>query len=207
MEDRIRDGLKRFQTEIFPQRRRQFEQLAASQSPRALFLTCGDSRIHPELLTGSEPGEIFVERNPGNMVPIYNDGSRVGVSTSIEYAMVELEVPRIIICGHSDCGAIKAILHPEKLGRIPAVSRWLSLGRDALALLDDGFKQTSDAERITRLTKLNVLSQMKHLETHPSVIERLRCNDLTIQGWVYEIHTGRVEAFNPQTGEFEIWPD
>jgi carbonic anhydrase len=121
--------------------------------------------------------------------------------------LVELEVPRIIICGHSDCGAIKAILHPEKLGRIPAVSRWLSFGRDALALLDNEFKQTSDAERITRLTKLNVLSQMKHLETHPSVIERLRCNDLTIQGWVYEIHTGRVEAFNAQTGEFEIWPD
>ena len=93
MEDRIRDGLKRFQTEIFPQRRRQFEQLAASQSPRALFLTCGDSRIHPELLTGSEPGEIFVERNPGNMVPIYNDGSRVGVSTSIEYAIGRARSP------------------------------------------------------------------------------------------------------------------
>ena len=89
-----------------------------------------------------------MERNPGNMVPIYDEDSCIGVSASIEYAIVELKVPRIIICGHSDCGVIKAILHPEKLGRIPAVSRWLSFGGDALSLLDKGFKQTSDASEL-----------------------------------------------------------
>jgi carbonic anhydrase len=204
--DEIRAGVKRFYLEVFPERRHLYERVATSQQPRALFLTCGDSRIDPELLTGSGPGEIFVERNPGNMVPVYNEDAQVGVSASIEYAVSVLQVPHIIVCGHSNCGAMKAVLHPESLATLPAVRHWLHLASPALDILDRAHTRGTDEERLGCLTRLNVIEQMKHLETHPAVVERLRQGRLTIDGWMYEIHTGRVEAYNSNSGKFEPFP-
>jgi len=203
--DEIRAGVRRFQKEIFPRRRHLYEGVATTQSPRALFLTCGDSRIDPELLTGSGPGEIFVERNPGNIVPIYDECSRVGVSASIEYAVAVLQVPHIIVCGHSNCGAMKALLHPETLATHSAVRQWLSFAEPALDILDRDHRDATDDARLALLTKLNVVQQMKHLESHPAVVERLLQRRLTIDGWVYEIHTGKVESFNLTTGRFEAF--
>jgi carbonic anhydrase len=117
--ERIREGVRRFSTEIFPQKQELYADLAERKEPEALLLTCGDSRINPALLTGSEPGEIFVGRTPGKIVPIYNEADRVGVSASIEYAVAVLGVQNIIICGHSARGAMDALLQSETLKAIP----------------------------------------------------------------------------------------
>jgi len=205
--ERIREGVRRFRREIFPQRRELYESLAEKQKPDALFLTCGDSRIDPSLLTGTEPGQIFVERTPGNIVPNYDDTARVGVSASIEYAVAVLGVQDIIICGHSACGAMKGLLHPEQLTAIPATARWLTFAAPAVELLEKGHHMLNEEQRLDTLIQLNVLEQMAHLHTHPSVEARFQTGTLGIHGWFYEIHTGWVDAYNPATGRFERWPD
>lgn len=120
-------GIGRFRRDVFPQRQEQFENLADAQQPKALFLTCADSRVLPAMITQTGPGELFVERNPGNLAPIYS-GEAVGVSASVEYAVAALKTPDVIICGHSNCGAVKGILHPEAVADMPAVARWLRYG-------------------------------------------------------------------------------
>jgi carbonic anhydrase len=205
--ERIREGVRRFRRKVFPERRALYESLAEKQKPIALFLTCGDSRIDPSLLTGTDPGEIFVERTPGNIVPIYDESTRVGTSASIEYAVAVLGVSDIIVCGHSACGAMKGVLHPETLGDVPATARWLIYAARALEEFDRTHRGLDDAERLPALTRLNVLQQLSHLHTHPAVEARIERGTLGIHGWFYEIHTGRVEAYDPATGRFESWPD
>jgi carbonic anhydrase len=194
--ERIYKGLRRFQSEVFPERREFYERVATSQKPDSLFVTCGDSRIDPELLTQSGPGEVFVERNPGNLIPIYDENSLAGESASIEFAVVALEVPSIVICGHSDCGAMKGIMHPENLKNLPAVSRWLTYGAH-------GPHEATEEDRLQEITRMNVLLQMENLKTHPCVAERMSAGKLKVYGWVYEIHTGQVEVYNPANGVFE----
>jgi carbonic anhydrase len=184
-----------------------YESLAEKQKPHTLFLTCGDSRIEPSVLTGTKPGEIFVERTPGNIVPMYDDAASVGVSASIEYAVATLEVANVIVCGHSTCGAMEALLKPNKLDRLPATSRWLKYAQPAVDQLNRKYPLTVDSARLTILTKLNVLEQMTHLRSHPAVEERLQRGTLGIFGWFYEIHTGTVEVFDPVKGIFGRWPE
>jgi len=201
LEQVIRDGVRRFRAEVFPKRREVYEELADRQHPFALFLTCGDSRIDPCLLTGTEPGQIFVERTPGNIVPVYDDTASVGVSASIEYAIAVLGVEDVIVCGHSACGAMKAVLDPEHLADLPATARWLKYAEPALRNLGaDG------PGRLDRLVRLNVVEQMTHLHTHPAVQARLRAGRLGIHGWFYEIHTGTVETYDHAAGAFHPWP-
>ena len=202
----LKRGVRRFRTELFPKKRALYERLAEKQSPYALFLTCGDSRISPSALTGTDPGRMFVERTPGNIVPIYDNMASVGVSASIEYSISVLGVRDVVICGHSACGAMKGLLHPQDLSDLPATSRWLRYAQPALEILQQRYRTLSDAERLKQLCQLNVVEQLAHLYTHPSVEERLQRGGLGIHGWYYEIHTGRVEAYNQKTGEFEIWP-
>jgi carbonic anhydrase len=148
-----------------------------------------------------------VERTPGNIVPIFDETVSVGVSASIEYAVAVLGVQDLIVCGHSACGAMKGLLHPEILAKIPATSRWLKYAQPAVELLERDERGMDDAERLKILTQLNVLVQMGHLHTHPAVEERFNAGTLGIHGWFYEIHTGTVDAYNPATGKFEPWPD
>jgi carbonic anhydrase len=195
-------GVQDFRTTVFPHKRELFEGLAEKQVPLALFITCGDSRIDPSLLTGTAPGEIFVERTPGNIVPIYQEDVSVGVSASIEYAVAVLEVKDIIVCGHSACGAMKALLHPEDLASLPATARWLKYADPVLETLPRD--NVNSAEKLKRLAQMNVLEQMRHLHTHPAVEQRFQSGTLGIHGWYYEIHTGVVEAYHPSTDNFEV---
>ena len=199
-------GIGRFRRDVFPQRRAQFESLADIQQPKALFLTCADSRIVPSMITQTGPGELFVERNPGNIAPIYS-GAAVGVSASIEYAITALKTPHVIICGHSDCGAVKGILHPDAVADMPAVARWLRYGDEARQRLGDEAPAIDEEERLRRLTELNVLVQMEHLATHPAVQQALADGRLAIHGWVYEIETGEVRAYDPARGVFVPFPE
>ena len=199
-------GVRRFRTEVFPKKRVLYERLAEKQSPYALFLTCGDSRISPSALTGTDPGKMFVERTPGNIVPVYDETASVGVSASIEYSISVLGVHDVVICGHSACGAMKSLLHPEHLNELPATARWLRYALPAKEILEQRYSGCSDTERLKRLCQLNVIEQLGHLHTHPSVDARFKSGTLGIHGWYYEIHTGRIEAYNQKTGEFEEWP-
>lgn len=198
-------GVDRFRKSVFPKRQPLFKRLARSQQPKALFLTCADSRVVPALITQTKPGELFVERNPGNLVPVYSTES-VGVSASIEYAITALGTHHVIVCGHSDCGAVKGILHPEQLAAMPAVARWLRFGEEALGLLQAQHPQEDEATRIRLLTRLNVVVQMEHLKTHPAVQAALVADRLEIHGWVYDIETGDVWAWDAKQNDFGLFP-
>ncbi len=203
--DELRQGVLRFRKKVFPLRRAVYEQLANHQAPQILFLTCIDSRVDPGDLCDADPGDMFVERTPGNLVPIYSE-ARVGVSASIEYAVAALNVTDIIICGHSDCGALKALLHPEKLEELPAVERWLHYADEAISAVKVLPPEIRNDEKLHQLCQQNVIAQIDHLRTHPSVQKRLEAGNLNLHGWVYEIHTGEVHAYNYDTKSFALWP-
>ena len=200
--DVLKAGVTRFQQHIFPKRRLLFEKLAKAQKPEALFLTCADSRVIPSLITHTGPGQLFVERNPGNLVPIYRKEA-VGVSASIEYAVTALRVEHIVICGHSDCGVIKGILYPDSVTKLPAVARWTEFGMPARDALFAEYPHLPEAEQLPILTEFNVLNQIDNLSTHPSVQQALQEERLTIHGWVYHIESGEVREYNAGLKRFE----
>lgn len=198
-------GVKRFREEVYPAQRELFEKLAHEQTPRAMFITCADSRIIPELITQSAPGDLFVTRNVGNVVPPYGQ-MMGGVSTAIEFAVVALGVHHIIICGHSDCGAMKAVLNPEQLERMPTVKAWLRHSEVAKIVVEENCG-CADHNTLGILTEENVLAQLGHLSTHPSVAARLARGDLFIHGWVYDIGTSQIRAYDAERGEFRLITD
>lgn len=198
---RIAKGVRKFQTEIFPEQRALFESLRRKQDPLALFITCADSRILPNMITQSVPGEIFTDRNPGNMVPPYGEFVG-GVTSGVEYANLVLKVPLIIICGHTDCGVMKALLHPETTIGMPGVQQWMRHGNEARQVVMHESSDRTDEEKLHRLTEANVLQQIEHLKTHPSVASRLAAGEVMIRGWVYDIGSGSIRQADPETGEF-----
>jgi len=191
--DRLKEGILRFQTEVYPAQAETYRKAASEpQQPAALIVTCADSRIDPELITQSGPGELFVTRNIGNLVPAYGE-MLGGVSAVVEYAVSALKVKHIAVCGHSDCGAMKALLQPESLESMATVKRWMRNAEAALSVADSlSGKDEKPNERLRKLTEENVLLQMQHLRTHPSVAGALAREVLTISGWVYDIGTGQV---------------
>lgn len=210
---RLLAGYARFRTTVFPQRAQLFHSLAESQKPSTLFITCADSRVVPDLITQSNPGDLFICRNAGNIVPAYGDATG-GVTATIEYAVQALGVENIIVCGHSDCGAMKAVLSGKKHEGMPAVDAWLKHSASAMEVLrqhdahDGGKVQlVSPAERLRALTRANVMSQLAHLQTHPSVAAKLSSGRINLYGWVYEIHSGQIQSYDPAVGKFVKLPD
>src|SRR5574343_94863 len=197
----IVDGFKRFRNEVFPQQEELFKKLATAQNPRAMFITCADSRVVPELITQSSPGDLFVNRNVGNVVPAYGQ-MMGGVSTAIEYAVMALGVQHIVVCGHSDCGAMKAVLNPASLETMPTVRAWLRHAEVARSVVADNCNCGSDHETLGVLTEENVVAQLDHLRTHPSVAARLASGQLHIHGWVYDIDSGGIRAYDAASGKF-----
>jgi carbonic anhydrase len=189
----LKAGIRKFRKDVYPKQAEAYRKAASEpQKPDALIVTCADSRIDPELITQSGPGEIFVTRNIGNLVPAYGE-MMGGVSAVIEYAVGALKVKHVVVCGHSDCGAMKALLHPESLEPLPAVKRWMTNAAAAVSVASSLSKPDEDAStRLRRLTEENVLLQMQHLRTHPSIAGALAREELSISGWVYDIATGEV---------------
>ncbi|MCO7553208.1 carbonic anhydrase [Metapseudomonas otitidis] len=194
------EGCRRFREQVFPEQRALFQRLARSQAPRTLFITCADSRVAPELITQSAPGDLFVTRNVGNLVPAYGQMNG-GVSTAIEYAVLALGVQHIIVCGHSDCGAMKAVLAPETLGPMPTVRAWLRHAEVARSLVERNCTCATH-DTLGVLTEENVVAQLDHLRTHPAVAARLAAGQLFIHGWVYDIETAAIRAYDAETGGF-----
>jgi carbonic anhydrase len=191
----------RFRREVFPQHRDLFENLAETQNPSVLFITCADSRIVPDLILQSGPGDLFVCRNAGNIIPPYGEMTG-GVSATIEYAVDVLQVRAIVVCGHSDCGAMKALLTPEKVANLPTVAAWLRQAESARRIVAEHYADHDERAVVDALVEENVVAQIEHLETHPSVISRLRRGDLDIYGWVYRIHTGEIVTLDASQGRF-----
>ncbi|HCP28471.1 MAG TPA: carbonate dehydratase, partial [Pseudomonas sp.] len=189
----IVDGFLRFHHDVFPEQQELFKKLATAQTPRAMFITCADSRIVPELITQSSPGDLFVTRNVGNVVPPYGQMNG-GVSSAIEYAVMALKVHHIIVCGHSDCGAMRAVLNPQSLAKMPTVSAWLRHAEVARTVVENNCTCETEHENMQVLTKENVIAQLHHLRTHPSVASRLAAGELYIHGWVYDIEPSKIEA-------------
>jgi carbonic anhydrase len=199
--DQILRGLKRFQKKVYPKHRELFQKLALQQRPAALFITCADSRIDPCLLTQTKPGELFICRVIGNIVPRYPE-SIGGVSATIEYAVGVLGVPDVIVCGHTDCGVMKGVLNPEALKPLANVSAWLGHAQPAREALAKSEGTLSDPEFLLALTERNVVEQLKNLHTHPAVAARLEEGSLKLHGWVYHIGKGIVTTYNSRRERF-----
>jgi carbonic anhydrase len=201
--EKILAGVSQFRRAIYPQNRSFFQQLAAKQQkPIALFITCSDSRVHPNLITQTEPGELFLLRNAGNIVPPY--GARGGEAATIEYSVEVLGIRDIVVCGHSQCGAIKALLDGEKLGNAPAVRDWCHHAEATRRIVEQKYPSLSGGELGAVAAQENVLVQMNHVGTHPSVAVRLASRELRIHGWYYDIGSGEILQYDAAAGRFEL---
>lgn len=199
--EKVVSGLAKFQEEVYPQNRDLFEGLASGQKPETLFITCSDSRIDPCLLTQTKPGDIFICRNAGNIVPAYGEVIG-GVSATIEYAVLALGVKDIILCGHSDCGAMRALLNPQSVAQMPAVAAWLRYGESARFVVQENHSHLEGAELLNAMIEQNVLAQLDNLRTHPSVSARLAKGQLNLHGWTYDIGSGAVKTFDAAKTRF-----
>ncbi len=199
--EKVLKGLVRFQKKVFAKKEKLFASLSKQQNPSVLFITCSDSRIDPSLLTQTDPGDIFIIRNAGNLIPTY--GAAIGGSTAtIEYGVSVLQVKDIIVCGHTDCGAMKGLLHPKKLQDLPAVKAWLQHAETTVRIVKDHCAHLKGDELFAATIRENVLVQLDHLRTHPAVATRLRQGDLRLHGWVYSIGTGEVWVYDFEKKEF-----
>ena len=200
---RLVKGVHEFQRNIFPEKEELFAQLSKGQNPQTLFITCSDSRVVPSIITKSEPGDLFELQNAGNIIPAFGAGG-IGEAATIEYAVAALKVTDIVICGHSQCGAMTGLLEPDKVAELPAVGGWLQHTEATRRIIKENYKHLDDdfGKKLTACVEENVLVQLEHLKTHPAVAVALSKKALKLHGWVYKIETGAVFAYDPDEGQF-----
>ena len=195
------EGVRKFQSEVFAAQKELFSRLAHDQHPRALFITCSDSRIDPCLLTQTHPGDLFILRNAGNIVPSY--GAQIGGTTAtIEYAVGVLGVKNIIVCGHTDCGVAKGILDPDQAKDLPSLQEWLLQAEATRRIIKENYAHLKGDELLTATIQENVRVQLAHLRTHPLIAAKLRRKAVELHGWVYSIPTGQVWTFDEGRDQF-----
>lgn len=200
---KLEAGIHHFQANYFASNRGLFERLAEKgQRPETLFITCCDSRVVPNLITNAAPGELFIVRNVGNIVPSVGRGMAGGVSAAIEYAVEVLQVGHVIVCGHTHCGAIEAILHPERLGHLRFVSRWLAESARIPKLIEERYGHLDGEARLTAAVQENTLIQLENLRSFDFVARRLEAGTLKMSGWVFKIATGEVFDYDPNSHQF-----
>ena len=194
-------GIHKFQNEVFSTKSSLFKDLKKGQNPQVLFITCSDSRISPSLITQTDPGDLFVVRNAGNIVPVYgqNPGGEIA---SIEFALDGLGIKDVIICGHSHCGAMKGLLKPSIVENLPAMKAWLQNADSTKRIVFDHYKHLEGDALLMAAVEENVLAQIEHLKTHPSVATRLVKEEIRIHGWVYKFETGTIFKYDEQSGQF-----
>ena len=196
-------GIHHFQANYFATNRQLFEQLAETgQRPETLFITCSDSRVVPTLITNTQPGELFIVRNIGNIVPSVGRGVMGGVSAAIEYAVELLEVGNVIVSGHTQCGAIDAILHPERVAHLPLLSRWIAESAAIPKIIAEGYGALDVEARMMAAVQENVLIQLENLRSFEFVARRLDEGKLKMSGWVFKIGTGQVFDYDPRSEQF-----
>ncbi|MFD0341428.1 carbonic anhydrase [Streptomyces sp. NPDC127117] len=189
----LAEGVGAFQRDVFPAKAELFAHLAGTHRPSTLFISCSDARVVPELITSSEPGELFVVRTAGNLVPAHTPAPD-GIAASIEYAVAVLGVKDIVVCGHSACGAMTALAAHHDLSGAPAIAHWLRHADASVA------RTAADGQDVAALVRENVRAQLANLATHPSVARARAANEVTLRGWVYDIPTGIVEELDVTGG-------
>jgi carbonic anhydrase len=199
--ERLIEGHKRFLADVFPARRSQFHLLSEMQAPEWLFITCSDSRVVPDLFLGTGPGDLFITRNAGNVVPVTSHDVD-GVTATIEYAVEVLKVKHAILCGHSDCGALKAALDHKSLEGLPQARRWLSHVESAFAHRQPVNPADGESAELASLIRGNVVAQLMNLRAQPSVARAAAEGRLTVHGWYYDILSGQIERYNEETRRF-----
>ena len=199
--ERLIEGHKKFLAEVFPVRRNQFRLLADSQAPECLFITCSDSRIVPDLILGTGPGDLFITRNAGNVVPVSSHDVD-GVTATIEYAVEVLKVKHAILCGHSDCGALKAALDRRGLDALPKASRWLHHVEGAFSHRQPLNPDDGPHAELASLIRGNVVAQLLNLRAQPSVARAVVEGRLTVHGWYYDILSGGIERYDERLRRF-----
>lgn len=200
------DGVKEFSNTDFEKNRELFKRLETNQQPHTLFIGCSDSRVVPDLITKSLPGDLFVVRNIANIVPYYRESSEfLSTTSAIEYAILVLHIKNIIVCGHSNCGGCRALFLDEaELDKIPHTKKWLELAKNAKIKVKNTIKNSADSNGIEWLVEQeNIVEQMNHLLTYPEVEERYKAGQLNIFGWYYEISTGSVYNYNSEEKIFK----
>jgi carbonic anhydrase len=198
---RIIEGVLNFQRRIFGTQRSLFRRLGQGQRPLALFVTCSDSRINPNLLTQTDPGELFILRNAGNLVPPAGAAAN-GEEATVEYAVTHLHVRDVILCGHSKCGAMHGLLEPKALANMPRVAGWLTHAQAVVAEVAQAGAGLTEEQKLALAVEKNVLLQLEHLKTHAAVAAALAARALRLHGWVYHFETGKVDVYDPVTGRF-----
>lgn len=193
--DRVLSGVVKFQKEVYPDRAESFRELAGGQQPEVLFITCADSRIDPSLITQTEPGELFICRNAGNVVPPHSNQTG-GMTASIEFAVAALGIEHIVVCGHTDCGAMKGALNPGSLDKLPHVREWLGHCRAAVEVVREQQGCELDGGHLDCVTRENIALQLQHLRTHPAVAAKLATGRLHLHGWLYNIESGEVLRYD-----------
>lgn len=201
MKQKLVKGIHSFQRGFFASHRELYHQLAtAGQQPETLFITCSDSRVDPNLITNSAPGELFIVRNVGNVVP--NVDLPGGTAAAIQYAVEVLNVENVIVCGHTQCGALKAILDPESVAHLDYVSRWVKSTIDVKKLIEEKYEHLVGEEKLNAAIQENVLAQIEHLRQYSFVADRMDAGKLQVNGWVFDVGRGEVYDYDPDIGEF-----
>ena len=190
------NGILRFQSEQQPSKQALFDQLAGAQSPDVLMVTCADSRIDPGLITQTDPGELFICRNAGNIVPPL-PGYSGDIAASVEFGVAALGVKHIVVMGHTDCGAMKGAMNREAVAALPKVYEWLGYAEEAASAADGNTENP-----LLAVTEANVLLQLRNLTTHPAVTAGLEAGSVDLHGWVYHIGTGEVTCHDAESGKF-----
>jgi carbonic anhydrase len=198
---KLLQGIHSFQRGFFATHRALFEQLATTgQQPETLFITCSDSRVVPTLITNAAPGELFIVRNVGNVVPTPDLPG--GNAAAIQYAIEVLEVQNLIICGHTQCGALKAILDPDSVAHLEYVSRWVKSTIRVKRVIEEKYAHLSGEQQLTAAVQENVLAQLENIREYPFIAKRLESGKLHMSGWVFDVGHGEVFDYDPEQGEF-----
>ena len=200
------DGLHHFQNEVFGSKCQLFENLCRGQHPIACFITCSDSRINPNLITNTEPGELFIVRNAGNLVPPHGTSNN-GEAAAVEFAVVGLGVKDIIVCGHTHCGAMGGLLKPDGLKQMPAVRDWLRHAEATERIIKENYEHLQDEALLTATAEENVLVQVEHLRTLPAVAARLARGDVKLHAWMYKIQTGEMFEYDVERRQYVSFND
>lgn len=195
------EGIHKFHHEIFSSQVDLFRKLEKGQKPQVLFITCSDSRINPNLITQTDPGDLFIIRNAGNIVPTY--GPYVyGETATIEFAIEGLGIKDIIVCGHSHCGAMQALLNPKLVEKMPSMQAWLRNCDSTKRIVQEHYHHLKDDAQLMATIQENVLMQIENLETHPAIAARRTKGNVRIHGWVYKFETGMVFKYERESGQF-----
>ncbi len=203
--ERIYKGIHKFKKSFFRKNEKSYKRLSKGQNPDALFITCSDSRVDPCLVTQSKPGELFIVRNVGNIIPPYDAiKDKNSVAAAIEFAVLVLKVKDIIVCGHSKCGAMRELGHEDGMHDMPHLKDWLKIALPVKEVVDRLYSDSAQKSKMpTILAKENVLAQLKNIQTYPFVADALNKGEIHLHGWYYNIGAGDIYAYNPETDVFE----